>query len=171
MLKKIMLALLFPSLFAFGQGSQLPKYTVATLPAASSQPHYIVQVIDGASSTDCATGGGAQNVACVNVAGVWRALGSVSPTFTGSVTAGGTYSTVSPGLLTTAEALLPSGGTLVVNNILTVPSNHTTPLNITYEIKDGGGFNISSGAVLSLNSAFSAGRSMITLVGGSVWIS
>lgn len=88
MLKKALLfSVLLSSLnFALGQGSQLPKYTVATLPAASTQPHYIVQVIDGASSTDCATGGGAQNVACVNVAGVWQALGSVSPTFTGALT-------------------------------------------------------------------------------------
>ena len=80
------LAWLACAAFALSQGSQLPKYTVATLPAASTQPHYIVQVIDGASSTDCATGGGAQNVACVNVAGVWHALGTVSPTFTGTVT-------------------------------------------------------------------------------------
>jgi hypothetical protein len=61
--RKLALIALLAPLFAFGQGSQLPKYTVATLPAASTQPHYIVQVIDGASSTDCATGGGAQNVA------------------------------------------------------------------------------------------------------------
>ena len=84
--RKLALIVLLAPLFALGQGSQLPKYTVATLPASSTQPHYIVQVIDGASSTDCATGGGAQNVACVNVAGVWHALGSVSPTFTGTVT-------------------------------------------------------------------------------------
>jgi len=85
---KVAFAWIVCGAFALGQGSQLPKYTVATLPAASTQPHYIVQAIDGASSTDCATGGGAQNVACVNVAGVWHALGSVSPTFAGTVTAG-----------------------------------------------------------------------------------
>jgi hypothetical protein len=94
--RKLALIVLLAPLFAFGQGSQLPKYTVATLPAASTQPHYIVQVIDGASSTDCATGGGAQNVACVNVAGVWYALGSVSPTFTGAVAVGVTPPTGIP---------------------------------------------------------------------------
>jgi lysophospholipase L1-like esterase len=78
-----MLAWLACAVFALGQGSQLPKYTVATLPSAISQPHYIVQVIDGASSTDCTTGQGAWNVVCVNVAGVWYSLGSVNPTFTG----------------------------------------------------------------------------------------
>jgi hypothetical protein len=88
--RKLALIALLAPLFAFGQGSQLPKYTVATLPAASTQPHYIVQVIDGTSSTDCATGGGAQNVACVNIAGVWHALGTFSPTFLGTVTVSGT---------------------------------------------------------------------------------
>jgi hypothetical protein len=89
-----MLAWFACAAFALGQGSQLPKYTVATLPAASSQPHYIVQAIDCESSTICVTGGGANNVALVNVAGVWHALGSVSPTFTGTVTvnAAPTYS-------------------------------------------------------------------------------
>jgi len=33
---------------ALGQGSQLPKFTVATLPSASTLPTYAVQVIDGA---------------------------------------------------------------------------------------------------------------------------
>jgi len=133
MLKKTLLfSVLLSSLnFALGQGSQLPKYTVATLPGASTQPHYIVQVIDGASSTDCATGGGAQNVACVNVAGVWHALGSVSPTFTGTVTAGAgllgilnggrvfadqycATGTFDQTCINNAFAALPNGGTIVL---------------------------------------------------------
>lgn len=43
--------------FAFGQGSQLPKYTVATLPSASNFVSYTVQVIDGVNRTDCTVGG------------------------------------------------------------------------------------------------------------------
>jgi hypothetical protein len=77
---------------AFGQGSQLPKYTVATLPSASSFPTYTVQVIDGSTATDCTVGGGAYNVICTAHAGIWVPVGSeanytlvpssLSPTFT-----------------------------------------------------------------------------------------
>lgn len=125
MRNKILVFFVFAStlISALGQGSQLPKYTVATLPAASTQPHYIVQVIDGANSTDCATGGGAQNVACVNVAGVWRALGSV-----GGVTSVAPGSTLTSAIIATicngttpGTVTLPAG---VVNfsTTLIVPS-------------------------------------------------
>lgn len=56
---------------AWGQGSQLPKYTVATLPTASSYPSYVVQVIDGANAADCSTGGGTINVFCKSQGGSW----------------------------------------------------------------------------------------------------
>lgn len=59
------------SAFAFGQGSQLPKYTVATLPSASSLPTYTVQVIDGSTASDCSTGGGSYNVICTAHSGSW----------------------------------------------------------------------------------------------------
>ena len=77
--RKLALIVLLAPLFAFGQGSQLPRYTVATLPAASTQPHYIVQVIDGASSADCTTGGGTQNVLCTPLAGVWSPVAGTAP--------------------------------------------------------------------------------------------
>jgi hypothetical protein len=57
------------SAHGYGQGSQLPKYTVATLPAASSQITYTVQVIDGTTAIDCTVGGAVgtarHNVLCV----------------------------------------------------------------------------------------------------------
>lgn len=60
--------------FAFGQGAQFPKYTVATLPAASSHPTSIVEVIDGTSGTDCTAGGGSTLVLCKSNAGSWTAI-------------------------------------------------------------------------------------------------
>jgi len=60
---------------ALGQGSQLPKYTVATLPSASTQPTYTVQVIDGISASDCTVGGGYFNVICVVNGGIWQSAG------------------------------------------------------------------------------------------------
>jgi hypothetical protein len=55
----------------FGQGSQLPKYTVSTLPSATSYKSYTVQVIDGVTSIDCAIGGGTHNVLCSPSGGIW----------------------------------------------------------------------------------------------------
>jgi hypothetical protein len=66
-----LLLLLSASSVAFGQGSQLPKYTVGTLPSASSYPTYTVQVIDGTSAIDCTVGGGSHNVLCTPFGGVW----------------------------------------------------------------------------------------------------
>jgi hypothetical protein len=70
MSRRSLLWLLTPVL-ALGQGSQLPKYTVATLPAASAQPSYTVQVIDGANDQDCVTGGGTKNVLCKSNGTAW----------------------------------------------------------------------------------------------------
>lgn len=78
------LAWLSCAVFAISQGSQLPKYTVATLPAASTLPHYIVQVIDGVSSSDCATGGGSQNVICISNGTSWTTQGGGSGTINAS---------------------------------------------------------------------------------------
>lgn len=64
------LLFLLPAL-AWGQGSELPKYTVSTLPAASSLPSYVVQVIDGANAADCSVGGGSVNVFCKSEGGLW----------------------------------------------------------------------------------------------------
>ena len=105
LVRRITLAALLAPLLALAQGSQPPRFTVATLPAAASYPHYSVLVIDGANSTDCAVGGGANNVACVNLAGSWVSISSVSPKFTGTVTVNSapTYS-VNIGPLSTMTA-------------------------------------------------------------------
>jgi hypothetical protein len=70
MSRRSLLWLLTPVL-ALGQGSQLPKYTVATLPAASAQPTYTVQVLDGANDQDCITGHGTKNVLCKSNGTAW----------------------------------------------------------------------------------------------------
>lgn len=67
------LLFLLPAL-AWGQGSQLPKYTIATLPSASSYPTSIVEVIDGTSGTDCTVGGGSTLVLCKSNGGAWTAV-------------------------------------------------------------------------------------------------
>lgn len=85
-----------------------------------------------------------------------------------ALSVGPTFSTVTTGTISAAEALLPSGGTLVVNSILTVPSNHATPANIHFSIQNGGGFNLSPGVVLSLNSPFAAGQYQIFYGSGTV---
>ena len=82
-LVKLALAWLAATALALGQGSQLPKYTVATLPAASTLPSYTVQIIDGTTSTDCTVGGATGtarfNVLCVATwngsAYVWAPVG------------------------------------------------------------------------------------------------
>ncbi len=76
MLKKIIsvVILALAANIARGQGSQLPKFTVATLPSASTLPTYAVQVIDGASATDCTVGHGHINVICAPYLGVWTAV-------------------------------------------------------------------------------------------------
>ena len=71
---KLMIGVIVCTAFAWGQGSQLPKYTVSTLPSTSSQPKYIVQVIDGVAYNDCAIGGGGFNVMCTPANGVWLAV-------------------------------------------------------------------------------------------------
>ena len=78
------------TILASGQGSQLPKYTVATLPSAASLPNYIVQVIDGINGGDCiiggATGSSAYNVECTAHNGAWVSIGgggAVYPAGTG----------------------------------------------------------------------------------------
>ena len=81
-MKRILALFFFPALL-FGQGSQLPKYTVATLPSAAAQPKYVVQVIDGAAAADCTVGGGLYNVLCAPVAGIWTPLNGTTPGVTG----------------------------------------------------------------------------------------
>lgn len=65
---------------AAAQNTQLAKFAVAKLPAASSLPTYVVEVIDGTTSTDCtvggATGSAAYNVLCASHNGAWVAAGN-----------------------------------------------------------------------------------------------
>jgi hypothetical protein len=128
--------------FVLGQGSQLPKYTVATLPLASTQPHYIVQVIDGANSTDCATGGGSQNTVCISDGASWTAQGSIARGGTGATTAAGALANLgalssanpawtgkmtkgTPGYTNTADMFLQSS----VNNVMGINIQTTSTGN------------------------------------------
>jgi hypothetical protein len=82
MLRKFLISSAFATLIAanlcYGQGSQLPKYTVSTLPSAPMMPKYVVQVIDGYDYEDCLIGGGFFNVLCAPVAGVWHSINNGS---------------------------------------------------------------------------------------------
>jgi len=51
-------------------------YTVATLPAASEVTNHYTTVTDGASSSDCAVGGGTDQVLCRSTGAAWEAVGS-----------------------------------------------------------------------------------------------
>jgi hypothetical protein len=116
--RKLALIMLLAPLFAFGQGSQLPKYTVANLPAASTQPHYIVQVIDGVSSTDCFIGGGSQNTVCISNGTSWTAQGSIARGGTGATTAAGALANLGAmGWFTYAGSSTPSATcSAILNN-------------------------------------------------------
>jgi hypothetical protein len=76
----LFLALVGACAHLYGQGSQLPKYTVATLPSAASHPSYTVQVIDGTTANDCTVGGGSYNVLCTTHSGAWVPVASASIT-------------------------------------------------------------------------------------------
>ena len=93
--------------------------------------------------------------------------GSNGITVAGTITAGAIRQ-VQGGTLTSATALLPFGGTLIVGGTLTVGTSISTPTNIKLEIKNGAGFSISSGAILSLNSPLEAGPYTIFTGAGTV---
>jgi hypothetical protein len=74
---RLLIVLLAPSLW--GQGVINPwRYTlgstVAQLPAASSQPGTFYFVTDGASTSDCSTGGGSSKVICNSNGSSWSAV-------------------------------------------------------------------------------------------------
>jgi hypothetical protein len=109
MARKSLLAFLLAPLFAFGQGSQLPKYTVAHLPSASANPTMSVQVIDGSTASDCTMGGGSYNVICSPHGGVWIAV-----TGSGSGTVSGQANGVIP--LATGSTVIGAQSPLSVNS-------------------------------------------------------
>lgn len=84
-MKKLIFTLIFP-LFVWGQGAQLPKYTVSTLPTASLYPTYTVQVTDGLTAIDCTSGGGTFNVLCTSHGGAWNSVAQASGTTTNPLT-------------------------------------------------------------------------------------
>jgi hypothetical protein len=102
MFKRLCFLLLVPAI-CFGQGSQLPKYKVAHLPAPATMPTGTVQVIDGISASDCTAGGGHFNVICIVNGGTWTASsgsggGGVNPSPQFSV-----FYQPSPGTTATAQ--------------------------------------------------------------------
>lgn len=84
-MKKLIFTLIFP-LFVWGQGAQLPKYKVSTLPTASLYPTYVVQVTDGLTAIDCTSGGGTFNVLCTSHGGAWNSVAQASGTTTNALT-------------------------------------------------------------------------------------
>ena len=65
------------------------------------------------------------------------------------------YSSLSAAL--TASA----GGSLVISQTQNVTTNTTIPTNVAVEVRNGGSFNVSSGATLSWNGPITAGRTQI----------
>ena len=64
-----------------------PEKTVSGLPAASSNTGKVYVVTDGASSSDCTTGGGSTRALCVSSGSAWVTLGGSAQTcFAGTVT-------------------------------------------------------------------------------------
>jgi hypothetical protein len=61
-----------------GPATAIQTYTVATLPPGTVGA--IAEVTDGASSTDCSTGGVSTDVICAYINGSWTALGTASVT-------------------------------------------------------------------------------------------
>ena len=177
---KVAFAWIVCGAFALGQGSQLPKYTVATLPSATTQPHYIVQVIDGASSTDCFIGGGSQNVVCISNGTSWTAQGSIANGGTGATTAAGAWTNIFSGAsIATNCAILStgSGGALTCSPTSYLPltgGTLTGTLNGTSASFSG---NVAAGAPLPTGTVGLGGTSIDPVNGisgpnypGYLWI-
>jgi hypothetical protein len=61
-----------------GPATAIQTYTVATLPSGTTGA--IAEVTDGASASDCSTGGASTDVICAYLSGSWTALGTASVT-------------------------------------------------------------------------------------------
>jgi hypothetical protein len=175
----------------FGQGSQLPKYTVATLPAATPGTTRQVQVIDGTTTTDCTVGGAsgtsAHNVDCIpfynGSAWVWKAANQsstagISLTTTGTSGASTLIGTVlnipqyqgQISLTTTGT----SGAASLIGNTLNVPqyavgttTNALTMNNSGSGDASGSTFNGSAAKTLSYNSIGAQQALSLTTTGSS----
>lgn len=88
-------------------------------------------------------------------------------TMTGPLVIGNSASLVAGTLSSLVSTYAPSGGTLIINSAVTVPTNYTLPSNVTLQFQ-GGSINISSGATLNYNGGLSAGRYQIFTGSGAV---
>ena len=146
-MRKLIFAFLLAPL-AFGQGSQLQKYTVATLPSATTYKTYTVQVIDGTTGTDCTAGGAsgtsAHNVVCTaqysGSAWVWGPVSSnyVLPQATtvtlGGIKPDGTTCTTTSGVLTCTGSGSGAATYITADGTGTPPTNYqvlTAGANVT----------------------------------------
>lgn len=121
-MKRILALFFFPALL-FGQGSQLPKYTVATLPSAAAQPKYVVQVIDGAAAADCTVGGGLYNVLCAPHGSAWQSVNGASPGVLSINSATGAFTFTGAGVTCTSTTCTFSGvGTGISSIAWALPS-------------------------------------------------
>jgi hypothetical protein len=120
--KRILALFFFPALL-FGQGSQLPKYKVATLPSAAAQPKYVVQVIDGAAAADCTVGGGLYNVLCAPHGSAWQSVNGASPGVLSINSATGAFTFTGAGVTCTSTTCTFSGvGTGISSIAWALPS-------------------------------------------------
>lgn len=78
-MKKIFAWLLLSMAFPLAMAQSTPSrfmlgWTVATLPSASALPNFFLAVYDGASGSDCTTGGGSTGVICYSNGSTWTAV-------------------------------------------------------------------------------------------------
>lgn len=150
-------------LFASGAFAQTPlypsRYTVATLPAASTLTNKIVLVTDSTSTGDCTVGGGLARTLCQSTGSAWIPAGD-------GTGAGGTLTSVSG-----TPPINSSGGSTPAISIDTADATHIgalsatdwntfnnkqpalgyTPANIALSNLSGVGANVSLGGSTKLN--------------------
>ena len=141
----------------------------ATVPAASNTS----PAMDGAASTGMAnTFARADHVHPTDISRQAAMLGVSSNGANGMAVAGsvavGTTVQVQSGTLLAAVTSLPSGGTLVVSGVLTVPSTYVTPFNVKIRVENGGSINVSSSQSLQIGGPFEAGQYQVFTGAGSV---
>ena len=99
----------------------LPRYTVATLPL-SPQVNLVVVVTDGASGSDCSTGGGSTRALCIWTGAAWQSLGGGGG---GGSTA---FSSLTSGTNTAAAMAVGTGASLATSGSGTIAASTAVAL-------------------------------------------
>lgn len=124
--------------------NRIHPYTVGTLPV-SPTVGFVAYVTDGASGSDCTTGGGSTDVLCAYTGSAWQSTGTSSP----------------------IPLTVPLGGTghtsLTSNAVLA--GNGTGPISVTSLTVDGSGNTATPGSITTGNGSSTTGN--VALKGGT----